>query len=222
MKRILIACSMMEDEINKIYQEENCEMPVVWMDRGYHNTPDKLKEKLQEKINELQDYDEILLAFGLCGNGTEGLVSENTALIIPRFDDCLNMLLCGEKRMARGLTEAGKIYLTRGWTMDDEAILAQYEKYIEEYDEESAEAIMEMMYQHYEKIAVIDTESYHMESVMEYAKKAAQLLDLSTETVKGSTRMLKQLLTGNWDENFIIQKPGQPVRTSSFEWEITG
>lgn len=220
MKKILIACSMMEDEINKVYEELNCDIPVIWVERGYHNTPEKLNEKLQELINEHQDVDKILLTFGLCGNGTEGIVSENTVLVMPRFDDCINMLLCNGQRKSRGLTETGSIYLTRGWTLDSEAILAQYDKYIEEYGEESADAILEMMYEHYEKLSVIDTESYDIAPVMEYAGKAAALLDLETQTVAGSTEMLKQLLTGQWGENFIVKKPGEAVKIGDFEIDV--
>lgn len=217
MKRTLIACSTMEDEVKKVYEETGCEIPVIWVERGYHNTPAKLKEKLQSIIDDLQDQDEILMTFGLCGNGTEGLVSSKATLVLPKFDDCINMLLCRGERHSRGLIQTGCIYLTRGWTLDQEAILAQYEKYIEDYGQESAEAILEMMYEHYEKIAVIDTGSYDIASTLEYARKAAGLLDLSTETVEGSNRIIKQLLSGQWDENFIIQKPGQPVRAASFE-----
>lgn len=218
MKQILIACAMLEDEINKIYEETGCEMPIVWVERGFHNTPEKLKEKLQSLIEEHQEVDEILLSFGLCGNGTNGIVSPRTRLVLPKFDDCINMLLCRGKRLSRGLTKTGKIYLTRGWTLDSESILEQYEKYVEEYGEESAEAILEMMYEHYEKITLIDTKCYDMAPVLEYAEKAGQLLELTTETTEGSVEILKQLLTGQWEENFIVLEPGRPVKAADFEW----
>lgn len=219
MKQILIACAMMEDEIQKVYKEINCTIPVLWVERGYHNTPEKLREKLQEMIDGLQDYDRILLSFGLCGNGTAGIVSPKAVLVLPRFDDCINMLLCVGKRTTRGLTEAGSIYLTRGWTMDKEAILAQYEAYVEQYGEEAAEGIIEMMYEHYEAISVIDTESYELAPVLDYAKRAAELLDLSTKRVQGSTKMLTCLLTEQWSVDFIVQKPGQPVQAAA--WDLT-
>ena len=219
MKQILIACAMLEDEINKIYEETGCTIPVVWVERGYHNTPEKLKEKLQSLIEEHQDVDEILLSFGLCGNGANGIVSPGTVLVLPKFDDCINMLLCRGKRQSRGLAKAGSIYLTRGWTLDSESILKQYEKYVEEYGEESAEAILEMMYEHYEKITVIDTACYDTATVLAYARKAANMLDLTPETTEGSTEILRQLLTGRWEENFIVLKPGQPVKAADFEWE---
>lgn len=220
MKRTLIACSMMENEIKKICEEMGCDIPVIWIERGYHNSPEKLKEKLQSTIDRLQDQDEILLTFGLCGNGTAGLISPRATMVLPKFDDCINMLLCRGERKTRGLTRTGAIYLTRGWTMDEEAILEKYNQYIEDYGEESAEAIMEMMYEHYETISVIDTKSEDLAPTLEYAQKAAKLLDLSTEIVEGSTLILEQLISGQWDENFIILKPGQTLDSS--RWEFQG
>lgn len=218
MKRILIACSMMEDEIKKVYEEIQCDIPVVWVERGYHNSPEKLKAELQRMIHEHQDADEILLSYGLCGNGTNGIVSEKARVVMPRFDDCINMMLCCGKRQSRGLVKTGNIYITGGWTKDSESILQQYEKYVEEYGEESADAILEMMYEHYERITVIDTGSYDMAPVMEYAQKAAELLDLEAGTTEGSTGILKQLLTGQWDENFIILNPGEELKASDFDF----
>lgn len=218
MKRTLIACSMMEHEIKKVYEELHCDIPVIWLNRGFHNTPEKLKEKLQELIDGLEDQDEILLTFGLCGKGTAGLVSSHAALVLPRFDDCINMLLCQGERKKRGLAEAGTIYLTEGWTQDDEAIMGKYEQYVEEYGEETADYLMETMYANYKTLAVLDTKSEDLTATLEYVERAARLLNLSTKIVDGSTRILKQLLTGQWDENFIVQSPGQPLDIR--EWEF--
>ena len=221
MKQILIACAMMEDEIKKVYEEIECHIPIIWVERGFHNTPEKLKKELQRLIEEHQDVDEILLSFGLCGNGTDGIVSPKARLILPKFDDCINMLLCRGKRQSRALAKTGSIYMTRGWIQDSESsesILEKYEKYVEEYGEESADAIMEMMYEHYKKITLIDTKSYDIAPVMEYAKKAAELLELETEVTEGSTDILKQLLMGQWEENFIVREPGESVKASLFDY----
>lgn len=218
MKRTLIACAMMEREIHEICRKKGCEIPIIWVERGYHNTPGKLREKLQSMIDGLQNQDEILLGFGLCGNGTAGLVSSKAVLVLPKFDDCINLLLCRGNRRSRGLTEVGGIYLTEGWTKDQEAILQQYETYVSEYGKEAAEDIMGMMYRHYEKIFVIDTKCGDITSTQKYAQKAAKLLDLSTETVDGSTGILEKLLTGEWEDDFIVQKPGNP--THSEQWDF--
>lgn len=125
-KRTLISCAMLEDEVNHILEKTHLTLPVIWIDRGLHNRPENLNQLLQEHINQLQNQDEILLTFGLCGNGTAGLVSPNTMLRLPKFDDCINMLACRQPRTERKQTQKDALYLTRGWTLDHEGILQQY------------------------------------------------------------------------------------------------
>lgn len=216
-KRTLISCAMLEDEINALYEKLGCRYPVIWLDRGYHNTPEKLRQKLQETILSLQDQDEILLTFGLCGNGTAGIYSPDTRLILPKFDDCLNMLLCAGKRTKRALTEAGTIYLTRGWTLDRESLIQQYESLCEKYDEETCEMIMESMYAHYDSLTLIDTGCYNMEEVQKYAEKVNEMMNFKIKKTQGSLQILEKLLTGCWDENFLVLSPGQAVREEYFE-----
>lgn len=216
--RVLIACSMVEDELNQVLTETSFDGAIIWMDRGLHNTPERLKEALQDEINRHSSADEILLTFGLCGNGTDGICSQTSTLIIPRFDDCLNMLLCTGKRCRRGLTRPDSIYMTAGWTKDREAILGQYETLKEKYDEETCEIILETMYEHYQSISVIDTGAYELPPVLSYAEKAAELLDLNVGTVSGTVRILQQLVTGDWDENFIILPPMKTLCFDHFSY----
>ena len=112
-KRTLISCAMLEDEVNHILEKTHLTLPVIWIDRGLHNRPENLNQLLQEHINQLQNQDEILLTFGLCGNGTAGLVSPNTMLRLPKFDDCINMLACRQPRTERKQTQKDALYLTR-------------------------------------------------------------------------------------------------------------
>ena len=73
-----------------------------------------------------------------------------------------------------------------------------------------------MMYEHYKTITVIDTDSYEKAPVMEYANQAARLLGLSSQMTEGSTKVLRDLLLGNWEEHFIVQKPGCSVTQTLF------
>ena len=52
MSEILIACSMLEDEINLILQQENLRYPVLWMERGLHAAPIQLRSRLEAAIRE--------------------------------------------------------------------------------------------------------------------------------------------------------------------------
>lgn len=220
-RRILIACSMMEDEINAALTKRQ-KLPVVWMDRGFHNEPEKLKKELQRQIDSLQDYDEILCAFGLCGNGTDGISSRHARIILPKFDDCVNLMLCTGTRIARGLTRPDSLYFTRGWTRDDESVLRQYEELGKKYDDETRDAVLEMMYEHYNTVTVIDTGCYDTAPVAEYARRAADLLGLNVEMTTGSNRILQQLLDECWDDNFIILEPGEVLSPEHFEFYSKG
>lgn len=217
-KQTIIACAMLEDEINAVYEKLGCSLPVIWLERGYHNTPEKLRTKLQETIDKLSDQDELLLCFGLCGNGTAGISSKTSRLILPKFDDCLNMLLCDGNRSCRGLVQPGTMYLTNGWTKDTEGILQQYDELLEEYDEETRDDILEMMYAHYNSVTVIDTGCFPMEETMEYARKTCELMDFELKTTPGYVIMIEKLFSGDWDQNFLIIEPEESVTEECFEF----
>ena len=169
---VVIACEMIEDEVRKAMENTGADYPVIWVERGYHNEPDDLREELKilvryaetsritedirtkeltvdpyasipgyrktrkqkrtaptpllpgDEVNE--DLENILIVFGLCGKGAAGIGSSNARVIIPRFDDCVNMMLCPQKREKRAYMKAGVTYLTKGWTEDSGALLYIY------------------------------------------------------------------------------------------------
>jgi hypothetical protein len=103
-KKILIACSMIEDEINAVFDHfDVSDTEIWWEERGHHNDPDKLREVIQTEIDraEAGGADVIMLAYGLCGKGAVGWHTEHATLAMPRFDDCCNIMLCTGKREKR-------------------------------------------------------------------------------------------------------------------------
>jgi hypothetical protein len=226
---ILIACSMMEDEIGRVLQENNLQYPVVWMERGYHSYPDKLRAVLQEQIDLAEKRlggeavkDEkpvILLAYGLCGNGSEALKTSSSLLAMPRFDDCINTLLCCGPRSCRALEKAGVYYLTRGWTQDTGALLQSHQKILDRFGEKKTARIMSMMYDGYKEVAVIDDGCYDTAPIEKYAQDCADLLHVKSGNVPGGTYILEKLLTGNWDDDILVKRPGEPVTQEDFFWE---
>ena len=220
-KRVLIACRMLEDELSPILDNLPAPLPVVWIDRQLHLVPDNLKKHLAEAITRAEDggAEEILLAFCLCGNGTEGLCTKKARLIIPRFDDCINMLLCPAIRDRRSFTELGTYYLTRGWTKDpNNAILQALDRIMLDYDHETAKELIDAIYGSYKKLALIDTGSYRLSSIREYAETVCSHLHLTLDFAEGSTLYLEKLLAGDWGDSFLVLAPGEPVRMRDFEY----
>lgn len=219
-KRGMLACRIIEDEINEVIdrcQPEN--LDVVWIDRGYHNYPDTLREYLQMHIDRLDEtgYDEILLAYGLCGKGAEDLVSKQARLVIPKFDDCLNLMLCTGPRSKRALCRGGVMYLTQGWCQDEGAMLQMHERYVEKYGKRRGDRLMRMMFDSYNSVCVIDTGCYDLDPVREYARQCADMLDLDLIEEPGGNAVLENLIMGNYDENIIVHEPGEPITMDDFE-----
>ena len=199
-KRTLISCAMLADEVNHILQQTNIDLPVIWVERGLHSTPEKLNRILQHYIDALQNQDEILLTFGLCGNGTTGLISKHTLLRLPRFDDCINQLLCKKPR-----------------TLDKEAILQQYQILSRQYEPEMRNMILQTMYDGYHTLSVINTGCFDLKPVEQYADQAAACLNFTRNTVSGNISTLEHLIVGTNDPDILTLNPGEMIQASLFE-----
>lgn len=220
-KRILIACSMIEDEINAVFDHfDVSDIEIRWQERGYHNDPDKLRAVIQKEIDEAEadGAEEIMLAYGLCGKGAAGWHTKKAVLAMPRFDDCCNIMLCTGQRTKRNLLDAGNMYLTKGWSKDEGALLSMFERARERYGERRGLRVMKMMFDSYTKVTVIDTGCYELAPVQKYAEKCAELLELEYCTVPGGNIVLVKLLTGSWDQDIIVKGPGEAIAEEDFEF----
>ena len=218
-KKMLIACSMIEDEINAVFDRFDIrDIEVRWQERGHHNDPEKLQKVVQTEIDraEANGADLIMLAYGLCGNGAVGWHTEKAVLAMPRFDDCVNMMLCTGKRDRRNYLEAGNMYLTGGWSRDEGALIDMFESYLAQYGKRKADKLMKMMLDSYSAVTVIDTCCYELEPVLAYADECAGRFGLKRRTVPGGNEPLRKLLTGDWDEDIIVKSPKAPVNEEDF------
>jgi Protein of unknown function (DUF1638) len=108
MKRYkLISCSIFIREISRLlYNNINSIYP-VFLDLGAHNEPEKLKKLIQEEIDKTKsdDFDAILLAYGLCGNSLVEIRSDHLPLVLPKAHDCCTILL-GSRKKKTGIYHA--------------------------------------------------------------------------------------------------------------------
>ena len=220
-RKILIACSMIEDEINAVFESFDIhDIEVWWQERGHHNDPDKLREVIQSEISraESEGADIIMLAYGLCGKGAVGWHSEHAVIAMPSFDDCVNMMLCTGKRDRRNYLSAGHMYLTGGWSRDDGALLTMLDNYLEKYGERKGRKLMRLMLGSYTDVTVIDTGCYELGPVLDYADECIRQLNLTKSIVKGGNEPLRRLITGDWDEDIIVKQPGEYITEDDFEY----
>jgi hypothetical protein len=83
-RRVVIACRVMEPELERVRAETEEEVEIVYLDQALHRTPTRLLGQLQEKIDQVaQRASRIILGYGLCSNGVVGVTARQQGLIIP-------------------------------------------------------------------------------------------------------------------------------------------
>ena len=216
MAEILLCCEMMEDEIKLALQRTDAKLPVEWVDAGLHEYPDKLREKLEQRISELEkDYDTILLGFCLCGNALVGIGSEKARLVAPRYDDCIRMLMCQCPGKLPDM-DCHYMYFTDGWTSHGEFIAKAYQRTCDKFGEKKAKKIYKTMLKNYEGFCLVDTGAFDLEKGRQSVKGTAEMLDLGYTEAKGSIRILEKLLRREWDDEFYVLEPGEEFQQMEF------
>lgn len=96
-KLLVLACAVMEKEIR---QFQNGRVDFRFFDFGLHRTPENMSKALQIEIDRAseQDYEAIIMGYGLCSNGIVGILVRKQPLIIPRVHDCIPLFLGSYER----------------------------------------------------------------------------------------------------------------------------
>jgi len=205
----VVACQTIRDELRLALRETSVNYPVFYIEAGLHKKPEALHERIQQELDMIDNVDTILLAFGYCGNSLMGVKSSNFQLVIPRVDDCIPLLLGSAKARKEISQGMGTYFITKGWLDYEQNIVWEYERCVTRYGEPRALRIMKSMLGNYQRFMVIDTGAYPVDNVVTRTSSFAQRLDMKYEIAQGSLRLLYKLLLGQWDEEFIILKPGE-------------
>lgn len=206
MRRAVIACEMLKDELTKAMKLAGSDLPIVWMDTKYHNNPSLLHEKLQEKIDGLEGYEEILLTYGACGNAVINLKATTARLVIPKTEDCISMILSRPGKTFIRLKNT--YFLTRAWIDSDANLLKDFKRTVEKYGRKRAERLFKKMLHSYDKLMLIDTGAYNVGEYVAKAEEIAKLADMSLFVEKGSIWMLEKLISGPYEEFCVVPKGG--------------
>lgn len=211
MKTLVIACNTIVEELNMACSEVNCEYPILWIESGLHIQPDSLKKRLQEELNSISNVDQVLLAFGFCGNSLLGLKPPSYKMIFPKVDDCITLLLGSREKRKEVSSEMGTYFLTKGWLNYERNIWFEYQHAVKRYGQVKADKIFYLILGHYERLGIIETGAFNLADLVERTKVIADGLKLKHQVIPGTLRYIKKLLTGPWDEEFVVINPGEIV-----------
>jgi hypothetical protein len=239
----VIACDVMKREISYLSSISDCYVDVTYVTQGLHNTPDVLRETLQEQIDrtnkgfpynqyELRpDYDYIILIYGLCSNGIAGLRSEKIPLVVPRAHDCIALLLGSKETYDKHFSEnhGGVYWYSRGWIEcsmqpGEERYINTLRKYADAYGEDNAEYLMEMeqgWFKEYHKAVFINWERLgNTEYYSNYTKKCADYLKWTYLELEGDMTLLANMLQGVFNEKDVQMVPPGKKITASYDGDI--
>ena len=152
---VVIACKVFQDLLEHFLPPEMANQ-VTFLEYGLHQFPKKLTSAVQEQIDGIDEPSRILLGYGLCGNGLQGIQAGQHTLFIPRADDCIAILLGSYQAYLMEFSEnPGTYYLTKGWLESGSDPLKEYHQAVEKYGAEDAEWLMDQQYQHYKRLVLV-------------------------------------------------------------------
>ena len=221
-RRVVIACRVMEPELNHVLAEEgegDEGVEVVYLDQLLHRTPGKLLDLVQEKIDQVaQRASRIVLGYGLCSNGVVGVTARQQGLIIPRCHDCIALFLGSPGRYQEIFrSKPGTYYLTPGWIREQKDPLGIIEEYVPKYGRDTARWLIEEELKHYTHIALINTGVDEMAPLRVRAMENATLLKKQYEEIAGSLDYFREFLHGPYtDEKFLRLRLGERFTQEMF------
>lgn len=255
MRLKLIACKALCREVSYLSALSQNNIDITFIRQGFHNAPDVLRRNLQQEIdavesgrdphtNELggngdvlspyndDDFDAILIGYGLCSNGIAGIHSAGHPLVIPRGHDCITFFLGSKERYLEYFQKLpGCFWYTSSWIdnadMPCEKQNQRLREYYQEkgYDAEDLEFFLESMNgwtRNYHHAAYIKMPFFDKEEHQQFTKDAAAFYHWDYTLLDGDLSLLKRFLDGDWaPEDFLVVPPGCSVAASNDSGIIT-
>jgi hypothetical protein len=223
-KTVFLSCKIFEAVTQKKIVAESIDT-VIFLDFGLHATPKKLASTLQETLDHLTEPSLVILGYGLCGNGLGNIKAGCHTLIIPKAHDCITILMGSRQRYEKEFnSHPNTYYLTKGWLEVGTDPLSQYEDFILKYGLETADWMMDQLFQHYRRLVFLaysaqDLENYHSRAIK--VAKFCQRWAMVYEEMLGEDGLINKLLSTAMqperiDDEFIVIQPGGTLTMDHF------
>ncbi len=221
---VIIACQVFQDLLSR-FIPSGLNGNISFMDYGLHSTPNKLARALQESIDRIENPSLIVLGYGLCGNGLNGIKAGKHTLLVPRADDCIAIFLGSYAAYRKEFDSVpGTYYLSKGWLESGSNPLSEYQKYEKRLGAEKAMWVMDQQYQHYKRLVFVAHSQEDLEAYRPQAQEVARFCQrwgMRYEEISGSDLFIRQLVEMTYspetaNENFVLIQPGGELRQADF------
>jgi hypothetical protein len=222
-KVCVIACKVLSLDVQQAAKKANIKADFEILPFDLHETPSELASEVQKTIDKVSNsgnYDRIVLGYGICGKGTEGLKAGNIPLVIPQAHDCITLFLGSDAAYKEQFNKCpGTYYFTAGWFDENPnyeeslRIGLNVEKFGKKYKAEDLKIIEQFLagwQKNYSRAVFVrnagdkDDDKYRQTT-----KEIAEKYGWKYEELTGSTRLLEKLLVAKKsDEEILIVPPG--------------
>jgi hypothetical protein len=229
-----LVCQVLSREMEFVVHHARHDVEVEVLTMGLHDLGSGMRFHLQDRIDAAdgRGYDAILLGYGLCGRGTEGLRAGLTPLVLPRAHDCIGILMGGHKNYAAYFEgHPGVYYRSPGWiefqapgqwlqpaqaiTKSSLGERRTREELVAQYGEENGNYLFEEFSayrRHYSGLTYISTGIPSDENCRTLARAEAEREAWAFDEVAGSPALLQRMVNGEWDAaSFLVVAPGATV-----------
>ena len=237
MRLKLISCEVLFREMCDACAHTPQQVDLEFLPKGLHDLGGKpMAAKIQEAVDRTPEgvYEAILLGYGLCGNGLNGLVARHTRLVLPRAHDCIALLMGSRERYLTYFDDnPGTYYRSTGWlergkglqqlTHNTAGIDESLEALVEKYGEDNGRYLYEEMTRYrsqYRRLTFIETGLEADGKFIAEAAAEATEKGWSFERLPGDLAWLRRMVGGEWAESeFVIAQPGQSIQ-ASYDTEV--
>ncbi len=208
------------------------------LDSYYHEYPQDMHKILQEKIDFLEEkqdiYDYIVLGFGLCGKVLENLKSRSIPIVIPKAHDCITLFMGSKEVYAQYFRDnPGTIYYIASWLernglkkerkeLASIGLGESYDDYVKKYGEENAKYLIEMADQwkkHYNSGLYMDNKLIEHDFTGQVAE-LAQERGWKFSKKESDSSLIKKLLWGEWNEQEYLIVDRDSLIYSTYDEDI--
>jgi len=211
----VLACRVFQPELTSLGVDEK---HAVYLDQGLHRYPDQLRLELAKALAGLEDdpsVERVILGYGFCGGGMQGIKTSRADLVLPLAHDCVPLLL-GSAQANPCVGCGGTFYLTPGWIDHGQTPYSEYFATRERFGHEDALWVGEQMLASYDRVTLVDTGVGLKPHHRSYARDMARLFGLAYHEQRGHRDWLRRLLGGRPGLGLAVIPPGETVDISLY------